>query len=269
MENDKGIIRGASVWNKLSGITVWAIAFAFVEAAVVVYLRKLFHPQGFAFPLEAQPFGLILGVEVAREAATMVMLASCAWLADRRMWVRFGLLMVAFGVWDIFYYVWLWVILGWPPSPATLDILFLIPIAGSARFGHLAWSRWDLSERVLPWHSASTGEMNSPSDLGGGRPSSSRPFSLSPLSSGWDRRPCEGRCREHFPGLFSRRVWPLAWGVLRGPGGGAGFLEKLKVRKEKKCLMTRNFSAKKEYLLKDPSFLISHSHICLNSNSTA
>ncbi len=129
LENDKGIIRGASVWNKLSGITVWAIAFAFVEAAVVVYLRKLFHPQGFAFSLEAQPFGLILGVEVAREAATMVMLASCAWLADRRMWVRFGLLMVAFGVWDIFYYVWLWVILGWPPSPATLDILFLIPIA--------------------------------------------------------------------------------------------------------------------------------------------
>ncbi len=84
MENDRGV-KGASVWNKLSGITVWAIAFAFVEAAVVVYLRKLFHPQGFIFPLEAQPFGPILRVELARETATMVMLSSCSWLSDRRM----------------------------------------------------------------------------------------------------------------------------------------------------------------------------------------
>lgn len=117
----------APMGRRLIAIAVWAAAFAFVEAAVVVYLRRLLHPEGFTFPLTPHPYDAILGVELAREAATLLMLAACAWLADARGWVRFAFFMVAFGVWDIFYYVWLWVVLGWPPSLATLDVLFLIP----------------------------------------------------------------------------------------------------------------------------------------------
>ena len=70
----------------------------------------------------------LAGVEIAREAATLILMGAAAWLADRRGWVRFAFYMVIFGVWDIFYYVGLYVVLGWPPSLFTLDVLFLIPI---------------------------------------------------------------------------------------------------------------------------------------------
>ncbi len=116
------------IQKKLVVLFVWAAAFAFVEAAVVVYLRRIFYPGGFAFPLKPEMLESILGVEIAREAATMIMLAATAWLADTRPWVRFGYFMAAFGIWDIFYYIWLWAVLGWPPSVFTLDVLFLIPI---------------------------------------------------------------------------------------------------------------------------------------------
>lgn len=117
----------AEVRRQIYVVIIWAAAFALVEAAVVVYLRKIFHPEGFVFPLKGYPVPSFQGVEIAREVATMVMLIAVGWLADLRAWVRFALIMVAFGVWDIFYYVWLWVILGWPPSLFTLDVLFLIP----------------------------------------------------------------------------------------------------------------------------------------------
>ena len=115
------------IWGQLAAVFLWAVAFALVEAAVVVYLRRIFHPGGFAFPLQPRPYDSILGVEVAREAATLVMLALVGFLAGGRGWERFARVMVAFGAWDIFYYAWLWVFLGWPPSLATLDVLFLIP----------------------------------------------------------------------------------------------------------------------------------------------
>ncbi len=114
--------------GKLTALAVWAVAFAFVEAAVVVYLRKLFSLEGFEFPLAPGVFDPVLPMEIAREAATIVMLVAAAWAADRRGWVRFALFMLIFGVWDIFYYVWLWRALGWPASLADLDVLFLIPV---------------------------------------------------------------------------------------------------------------------------------------------
>ncbi len=117
----------AEVRRQLYGVIVWAAAFAFVEAAVVVYLWRIFYPEGFAFPFQPRPGDSIIAVEIAREAATLIMLAALGWLSDLRGWVRFALVMVAFGVWDIFYYVWLRTVLGWPPSLFTLDVLFLIP----------------------------------------------------------------------------------------------------------------------------------------------
>jgi hypothetical protein len=100
---------------------------AYVEAAVVVYLRALYYPQGFAFPLAALPPGLV-AIEIGREAATLVMLLGVAMLAGRERWERFLAFCVSFGVWDLFYYVWLWLLLGWPPSLLTWDVLFLIPV---------------------------------------------------------------------------------------------------------------------------------------------
>ena len=101
---------------------------AAVEAAVVVYLRAL-HPVDapVAALLSAVPDRLIT-IEVGREAATLIMLLAVAVLAGRDRWERFLVFSLAFGIWDLFYYVWLWVFIGWPPSLLTWDILFLIPV---------------------------------------------------------------------------------------------------------------------------------------------
>lgn len=109
-------------------VTLYAGAMALVEAAVVVYLRELFPaPDLLAAPSGAlqSPF---LGVEVAREAATLVMLVAVAALAAKDAWRRFLYFALAFGVWDVLYYAWLWVFMRWPPSLLTWDVLFLIPV---------------------------------------------------------------------------------------------------------------------------------------------
>lgn len=112
--------------RKIFWILVFSIAMALVEAAVVAYLRALY-PEGFAFPLE-----LITGrhfiVELGREAATIFMLLSVAALSGKRFWEKFAYFVICFGFWDIFYYLWLKLALGWPSSLLDWDILFLIPL---------------------------------------------------------------------------------------------------------------------------------------------
>jgi hypothetical protein len=114
-------------WRRLPWLIIYAVAMAYVESAVVVYLRTIYYPQGFVFPLAPMPTDL-LGIEIGREAATLVMLLAVAVLAGAERWDRFLLFCVTFGVWDLFYYVWLWVLVRWPPSLFTWDVLFLIPV---------------------------------------------------------------------------------------------------------------------------------------------
>jgi hypothetical protein len=107
-------------------ITAFAIAMGFLESAVVVYLREILYPEGFAFPLSQMP--VRLGVtEVLREVATVVMLVSVGVIAARRFSTGFAWFVYGFAIWDIFYYVFLLILLGWPQSLMTWDILFLIP----------------------------------------------------------------------------------------------------------------------------------------------
>ena len=108
-------------------VSIFAIAFAFVEASVVVYLRHIFYPAGFAFPLSSAMSSQI-AVEVSREFATIVMLVTVGMIAGTNRWQRFSYFLIGFGVWDIFYYLWLKVILNWPASLFDWDILFVIPI---------------------------------------------------------------------------------------------------------------------------------------------
>jgi hypothetical protein len=109
-------------------LALFAIAMGFVESAVVVYLRGLFYPEGFYGTLAIIPV-FYYGTEVFREAATIIMLAAVALLAARRgWWERAAYFLFCFGVWDIFYYIWLYALLGWPPSLLTTDLLFLIPV---------------------------------------------------------------------------------------------------------------------------------------------
>ncbi|PKP10318.1 MAG: hypothetical protein CVU09_07970 [Bacteroidetes bacterium HGW-Bacteroidetes-4] len=97
-----------------------------LESAVVVYLRELYYPEGFAFPLKPMSPILIL-TEILREAATLVMLIAIGVLAGRTRTERFGYFVFTFAVWDIFYYLFLKLLLNWPESLLTWDILFLLP----------------------------------------------------------------------------------------------------------------------------------------------
>lgn len=113
--------------GKFAPLTLFAVAFALVEAAVVVYLRALYYPGGFAFPVKPPPVDMA-HVELWREGATLLMLGSAAALAGGNGWRKFAFFMYAFGLWDVFYYVWLKVFIGWPASLAEPDVLFLIPV---------------------------------------------------------------------------------------------------------------------------------------------
>ncbi|MFH1734981.1 MAG: hypothetical protein ABIE92_09740 [bacterium] len=107
-------------------MTLFAIAMAYLEATVVVYLRMLYYPDGFDFPLMPTP-PMVMFIELGREAATIIMLVAVGIIAGRSKIERFAYLIFAFGIWDIMYYVWLKVQIGWPDSLLTWDILFLIP----------------------------------------------------------------------------------------------------------------------------------------------
>ncbi len=115
-----------SAISRFCWVVLFGAAFGWVEAAVVVDLRALFYPDGFAMPLRpiTQP---LLAVELIREAATLAMLAAVGVLAGRTRWQRFAAFLAAFGVWDLVYYLALTLILGWPTSLAEWDVLFLLP----------------------------------------------------------------------------------------------------------------------------------------------
>lgn len=127
-------------------MVLFAIAFGYVEGAVVVYLRVIYdpvraslhpgQPAGSLLPLitldqlrEADPLHVRrLGIELGRELATMVMLVTLASLATRRRGEWIAMFVISFGVWDIAYYVGLKAMIGFPASLLTWDILFLLPV---------------------------------------------------------------------------------------------------------------------------------------------
>ena len=109
-------------------VVFYAIAMAAVESAVVVYLRAL-HPVDASLTVLLHEIPAhFISIEMGREVATLVMLLAVAAVAGRTVRDAFLYFALAFGIWDIFYYIWLWVFIGWPPSLFTWDVLFLIPV---------------------------------------------------------------------------------------------------------------------------------------------
>src|SRR5207245_11427878 len=109
-------------------VVTYAAAMAWVESAVVFYLRTMvnriepYQPNPLPF---ATAFAL---AELVREAATLIMLLMVGILAGRTWRSRLGYSAIAFGVWDIFYYIFLKLLCGWPHSVLDWDILFLLPL---------------------------------------------------------------------------------------------------------------------------------------------
>lgn len=133
----------------LAGLYLFGIGFGFVEAAVVVDLRAVLAPadvhtaarlDGELFPIipperlarDNPTAARLLRIEVLREAATLVLLAGAGMAIGRTFAGRFAAFVAAFGVWDLTYYLFLKLLIGWPASVWTWDILFLVPVPWSA-----------------------------------------------------------------------------------------------------------------------------------------
>ena len=118
-------VRARSSWLV---VVMFAAAMAWVEAACVYDLRVIVNRLE---PYQPNPLpiaGRLGAIELVREAATLVMLAAVGALAGRRLRVRLAYAAGAFGIWDIFYYLWLKIMYGWPTSLLDWDILFLLPL---------------------------------------------------------------------------------------------------------------------------------------------
>ncbi len=114
--------------RNITWLTLFAIAMAHVEAALVVHLRTIYYP---ANPLHIFPLELLshrdLAIELVRELATVLMILSVALLAEHGFASVFAAFVFVFGLWDLFYYFWLKIMLGWPVSWLEWDLLYLIP----------------------------------------------------------------------------------------------------------------------------------------------
>ncbi len=122
---DGGASFATAAFKRLALTVVYACAMGLLEAICVIYLRRLIWPDG--MQPGRPPLGLGLHVELIREASTIVMLGTVAWLAGSNFRSRLAAFFVMFGVWDILYYVGLWWLAGWPSALLEWDCLFLIP----------------------------------------------------------------------------------------------------------------------------------------------
>ena len=120
---DRAAGKSLLVW-----LTVFAVGMAYFEAALVVYVRELLYPQDILqiFPMRLMTPSLLV-IERGRETATLVMLVSVALITQTTFIRRLAAFVYLFGLWDIFYYVWLKATIGWPMSWLEWDVLFLIP----------------------------------------------------------------------------------------------------------------------------------------------
>ncbi len=109
-------------------IGIFSVAFGFLEAIIVIYLRQMYYPNGFEFPLTLIPDSNYK-IELLRETSTIIMLISVGILVGRNAIQKLVLFLYAFGVWDIFFYIALKLLIRWPASLFTWDLLFLIPVA--------------------------------------------------------------------------------------------------------------------------------------------
>jgi hypothetical protein len=115
--------------TKLSLLAVFGIAMAHLEGVVVVYLRKvlgLLDSESNKKSIEDFP-KRYLHIEISREAATIIMLVAIALLVGVT-WIEKGVFFLwTFAFWDLFYYLSLYILIKWPPTLTTIDVLFLIP----------------------------------------------------------------------------------------------------------------------------------------------
>lgn len=139
-------------WQKILAVFCFGIFFGLLEAIVVIYLKQLLGIGEIVSNKKADPSALLislqfiaflkpaastviiannqlLSLELYREAATIIMLATLGWVAGTKYLEKLAYFFLGFAVWDIFYYIFLKLITGWPTGLMDLDTFFLIPVA--------------------------------------------------------------------------------------------------------------------------------------------
>ena len=115
---------------KLILLAVFGIAMAHLEGVVVVYLRKalgILDIESNKVSVEKFP-KRFLKIEITREVATIIMLVIIACLVGTT-WFEMGIFFLwTFAFWDLFYYLSLYILIKWPSTLKTIDVLFLIPV---------------------------------------------------------------------------------------------------------------------------------------------
>lgn len=145
---DRGLLRKKLI--SIFALWTFSIGFGLVEAMVVIYLRHILattshdiFTNAVSLSTRASLFSLgfvvflqpevvstwdTLHLEIIREFATMIMLFTVAYLSGRSILEKIAYYLMSFGVWDIFYYIWLSLFISWPKSITDIDVLFLIPV---------------------------------------------------------------------------------------------------------------------------------------------
>jgi hypothetical protein len=106
---------------------LFGLAMGILEAVVAIYLRQLYYPEGFGFPLTPLSSEALF-TESVREMATIIMLGTVAFVSGKSRVQRLSSFFYIFPLWDIAYYIGLKLFLDWPPSLLTWDLLFLVPV---------------------------------------------------------------------------------------------------------------------------------------------
>jgi len=115
--------------EKFSLLAIFGIAMAHFEGVVVVYLRKVLGISNTESNIEsiAKFQKRYILIEKTREVATIVMLLALAILVGESWLDKIVVFLWTFAFWDLFYYLSLYILIKWPPSLTTIDVLFLIP----------------------------------------------------------------------------------------------------------------------------------------------
>jgi len=117
------------IMGKFLLLAIFGIAMAYWEGITVVYLRRALgiSDSGSNEELLKKLSKYNLFFDKVREGATILMLVTLAFLVGET-WVDIVVVFLwTFAFWDLFYYVFLYILIKWPPNLSTIDVLFLIP----------------------------------------------------------------------------------------------------------------------------------------------
>lgn len=110
-------------------LTVFATSMGYLETSVSYYQRIILGVSP-SYNLSVLPLFTPkhLIVEQLREISTIIMLFTVGMLVGKTKIEKVAIFLFCFGIWDITYYIFYYVLIQWPMSLFTIDLLFLVPV---------------------------------------------------------------------------------------------------------------------------------------------